>query len=101
MAAANILWQPLATGRLRKADLARVQKRRGFPTRFTQGILIQLHKSIERALQMAGGQALEAPISVRLLAALPLLRRLPARLVGMGVRPEHVRSPQRHALATH
>jgi hypothetical protein len=40
-------------------------------------------------------------MSVRLLAALPVLRRLPARLVGMGVRPEHVRSPQLHALAAH
>jgi 2-polyprenyl-6-methoxyphenol hydroxylase-like FAD-dependent oxidoreductase len=101
VAAANILWRPLATGSLREADLARVQKRREFPTRFTQGIQVQLHKSIERALQMSGGQALEAPMSVRLLAALPVLRRLPARLVGMGVRPEHVRSPQLHALATH
>jgi 2-polyprenyl-6-methoxyphenol hydroxylase-like FAD-dependent oxidoreductase len=101
VAAANILWQPLATGSLREADLARVQKRREFPTRFTQGIQVQLHKSIERALQMSGGQALEAPMSVRLLAALPVLRRLPARLVGMGVRPEHVRSPQLHALAAH
>jgi 2-polyprenyl-6-methoxyphenol hydroxylase-like FAD-dependent oxidoreductase len=101
VAAANILWQPLAMGSLREADLARVQKRREFPTRFTQGIQVQLHKSIERALQMSGGQALEAPMSVRLLAALPVLRRLPARLVGMGVRPEHVRSPQLHALAVH
>jgi 2-polyprenyl-6-methoxyphenol hydroxylase-like FAD-dependent oxidoreductase len=101
VAAANILWRPLATGSLRDADLRRVQKRRQFPTRFTQGIQVQLHKSIERALQMAGGQALEAPMSVRLLAALPVLRRLPARLVGMGVRPEHVRSPQLHALGAH
>ena len=99
VAAANILWQPLTTGPLREADLARVQKRREFPTRLTQGIQIHLHRSISRALQMAGGQALEAPMSVRLLAALPMLRRLPARLVGMGVRPEHVRSPQLHALA--
>ena len=94
VAAANILWRPLATGTLREADLERVQKRREFPTRLTQGIQMRMHKSIDRALQQADDRALEAPISVRLLAALPLLRRLPARLVGMGVRPEHVRNPQ-------
>jgi 2-polyprenyl-6-methoxyphenol hydroxylase-like FAD-dependent oxidoreductase len=94
VAAANILWRPLATGTLREADLERVQKRREFPTRLTQGIQMRMHKSIDRALQQADDQALEAPISVRLLAALPLLRRLPARLVGMGVRPEHVQIPQ-------
>ena len=94
VAAANILWRPLATGTLREADLERVQKRREFPTRLTQGIQMRMHKSIDRALQQADDRALEAPISVRLLAALPLLRRLPARLVGMGVRPEHVRTPQ-------
>jgi 2-polyprenyl-6-methoxyphenol hydroxylase-like FAD-dependent oxidoreductase len=93
VAAANILWRPLATGGLREADLARVQKRREFPTRFTQGIQMLLHRAIGRALQQADDRALEAPMSVRLMAALPLLRRLPARLVGMGVRPEHVHTP--------
>jgi len=70
-----------------------VQKRREFPTRFTQGIQMFLHRSLERALHQTENRALEAPLSVRLLAALPLLRRLPARLVGMGVRPEHVHVP--------
>jgi 2-polyprenyl-6-methoxyphenol hydroxylase-like FAD-dependent oxidoreductase len=93
VAAANILWRPLATGTLCEADLARVQKRRDFPTRFTQGIQMLLHRSFDRALRQAENRALEAPLSVRLLAALPLLRRLPARLVGMGVRPEHVHVP--------
>ncbi|MFZ0457696.1 MAG: FAD-dependent oxidoreductase [Rhodoplanes sp.] len=93
VAAANILWGPLAAGTLCEADLARVQKRREFPTRFTQGIQMLLHRSFDRALRQAESRALEAPLSVRLLAALPLLRRLPARLVGMGVRPEHVHVP--------
>lgn len=91
--AANILWQPLASGTLCEADLARVQKRREFPTRFTQGIQMLLHRSFERALHQADNRALEAPLSMRLVASLPLLRRLPARLVGMGVRPEHVHVP--------
>ena len=79
VAAANILARLLATGTLREADLERVQKRREFPTRLTQGIQMRMHKSIDRALQQADDRALEAPISVRLLAALPLLRRLPVR----------------------
>jgi 2-polyprenyl-6-methoxyphenol hydroxylase-like FAD-dependent oxidoreductase len=99
VAAANILWRPLATGALREADLERVQKRRGFPTRFTQGIQMRLHRAISRALHKADDHALEAPMSVRLMAALPLLRRLPARLVGMGVRPEHVHTPQIRGVA--
>lgn len=93
VAAANILWRPLAAGTLCEADLARVQKRREFPTRFTQGIQMLLHQSFERALHQSENRALEAPLSMRLVAALPLLRRLPARLVGMGVRPEHVQVP--------
>jgi 2-polyprenyl-6-methoxyphenol hydroxylase-like FAD-dependent oxidoreductase len=93
VAAANILRRPLAAGTLCEADLARVQKRREFPTRFTQGIQMLLHQSFERALRQHENRALEAPLSMRLIAALPLLRRLPARLVGMGVRPEHVQVP--------
>ena len=53
VAAANILWRPLATGTLRDDDLERVQKRREFPTRFTQGIQMRMHRSFDRALQRA------------------------------------------------
>jgi 2-polyprenyl-6-methoxyphenol hydroxylase-like FAD-dependent oxidoreductase len=98
VAAANILWQPLATGTLQERDLRRVQKRREIPTRFTQGIQMLMHQSFDRALRANEG-ALEAPLTVRLLAALPLLRRVPARLVGMGVRPEHVHSPEARVAA--
>jgi hypothetical protein len=34
---------------------------------------------------------------LRLLARFPLLRRLPARLLGLGFRPEHIRTPERAA----
>jgi 2-polyprenyl-6-methoxyphenol hydroxylase-like FAD-dependent oxidoreductase len=97
VAAANILWRPLATGTLTVRDLARVQRRREFPTRFTQAVQMLMHRSFDRALRANAG-TLEAPLTVRLLASVPLLRRLPARLVGMGVRPEHVRSPQAGAV---
>ncbi len=92
VAAANILWEPLRRGRLGEDDLARVQKRREFPARVTQGIQVFLQKRvISRALQAKG--ELQAPWPVRLLARFPFLRRLPARLLGLGVRPEHVRTP--------
>jgi len=100
VAAANILWRPLATGTLQTDDLERVQKRRQFPTRVTQRIQMAMDKTISRVLR-ADGQAAETPLPLRLLQRVPLLRRLPARLVGMGVRPEHVRSPEVRGAAGH
>jgi 2-polyprenyl-6-methoxyphenol hydroxylase-like FAD-dependent oxidoreductase len=93
VAAANILWRPLTTGTLRADDLERVQKRREFPTWVTQRIQMALDKTISRVLR-ADDQTLETPLPLRLLQRVPVLRRIPARLVGMGVRPEHVRSPE-------
>jgi hypothetical protein len=73
--------------------LARVQKRRKFPTRVTQAIQVFLqNRVISRALAAKG--ELQVPLPIRLLARFPLLRRIPARLLGLGVRPEHVRTPE-------
>ncbi len=92
VAAANILWQPLKAGTLREDDLDYVQERREFPTRVTQRMQVFVQdKVIDRAL--GDGKALEAPLPLRLMARFALLRRIPARLVGMGVRPEHVHTP--------
>ncbi|TMJ03259.1 MAG: FAD-dependent oxidoreductase [Alphaproteobacteria bacterium] len=92
VAAANILWEPLRAGQAGEDDLARVQKRREFPARVTQAIQVFLQdRVISRALAAKG--ELQAPLAVRLLARFPLLRRVPARLLGLGVRPEHVRTP--------
>ena len=94
VAAANILWKPLHDGHSSEDDLARVQKRREFPTRVTQAIQVFLQdRVISRALAAKG--ELEAPLPIRLLARFPILRRIPARLLGLGVRPEHVRTPER------
>jgi 2-polyprenyl-6-methoxyphenol hydroxylase-like FAD-dependent oxidoreductase len=92
VAAANILSRPLRDGRLTFDHLARVQKRRELPTRLTQRfqILVQ-NRIIARVLE--GRRPFAAPWPVRLLSAVPLLRRIPARLIGMGVRPEHIRTP--------
>jgi 2-polyprenyl-6-methoxyphenol hydroxylase-like FAD-dependent oxidoreductase len=92
VAAANILWEPLRRGHASEDDLARVQKRREFPARVTQWIQVTLQNNvISRALQADG--ELKAPLPIRLMARFPLLRRIPARLLGLGVRPEHVHAP--------
>ena len=92
VAAANILAAPLLRGVPTLDDLKAVQRRRQFPTRVTQRaqILIQ-NRVISRTLR--GGAPAAVPFIARLLRDLPILRRLPARMVGLGVRPEHVRTP--------
>src|SRR5205085_43473 len=92
VAAANILWEPLSRRHAGEDDLARVQKRREFAARVTQAIQVFLqNRVISGALQAKG--EMETPLVVRLIARFPLLRRIPARLLGLGVRPEHVRTP--------
>jgi len=94
VAAANLLWEPLSRGRPSVDDLARVQVRRMFPTRVTQWIqVVAQNNVVNRALQAK--QELDAPSLVRWFARFPYLRRLPARLLGLGVRPEHVHTPAR------
>jgi 2-polyprenyl-6-methoxyphenol hydroxylase-like FAD-dependent oxidoreductase len=92
VAAANILWRPLKAGTAQNGDLRKVQERRMFPTRVIQALqLIIQNRLIGRALGSA--QSLPAPLLLRLTDRVPLLRRIPARVVGMGVRPEHVHTP--------
>jgi 2-polyprenyl-6-methoxyphenol hydroxylase-like FAD-dependent oxidoreductase len=92
VAAANILWRPLRSGSVQESDLAAVQERRMFPTRFTQRMqLIIQNKVIHPTLRE--GSDIQAPLALRLTSRFALLRRLPARLVGIGVRPEHVHTP--------
>ena len=98
VAAANILWQPLKAGTLQDDDLRKAQERRMFPTRVTQALQLFIqNKLIGRALGSA--QPLQAPLALRLTDRFPLLRRIPARLVGIGVRPEHVHTPDCRAAA--
>ena len=98
VAAANILWRPLRDGALREDDLDAVQDRREFPTRVTQRMQVFMQsKVIDAAL--GADQALKAPLPLRLMSQFALLRRIPARLVGMGVRPEHVHSPDVRVVA--
>jgi 2-polyprenyl-6-methoxyphenol hydroxylase-like FAD-dependent oxidoreductase len=93
VAAANLLWKKLRAGNVTTADLKRVQERRLFPARFTQSLQLAIqNRIISTALQ--GGAPMAPPMFLRAMNALPLLRRIPARLLGLGVRPEHIRSPE-------
>jgi len=90
VAAANLLAAPLREGRLTTEDLCRVQDRRMLPTRLTQRMQLFMQNRVIRRV-LSSTDRLTPPLAVTLLARFPFLRRLPARLVGMGVRPEHVR----------
>ena len=93
VAAANILWEPLRKGRVAEDVLAKVQARRQWPTEMTQAVQLLVQKRIiSNVLTMT--QTPSPPLAARLLDRYALLRRLPARLVGMGFRPEHVRTPE-------
>jgi 2-polyprenyl-6-methoxyphenol hydroxylase-like FAD-dependent oxidoreductase len=91
VAAANILARPLKEGRLRDADLAAVQARRLWPVRATQAIQVFLQNRMI-APTLAGTRPSRPPLPIRLFAGSALLRRLPARLLGLGIQPEHVRT---------
>jgi 2-polyprenyl-6-methoxyphenol hydroxylase-like FAD-dependent oxidoreductase len=97
VAAANILYEPLQTGKTpSESDLQRVQNRRMFPTKVTQAFQVFIQdRAIDPVLR--GAPIDSAPLAFRLLDEFPRLRRLPARLIGMGVRPEHVRTPDAFA----
>lgn len=73
-------------------DLAAVQARRHWPTRVTRHVQVFMQKRVvSRVLESKG--KLSPPLPLGLLRSVPALRRIPARLIGMGVRPEHVRLP--------
>jgi len=93
VAAANLLAEPLLDGALSFDALRAVQERREWPTRMMQRVQILVqNKVISRVL--ASQARPSPPWLLRLFGRYPLLQRLPARLVGLGFRPEHVRSPR-------
>jgi 2-polyprenyl-6-methoxyphenol hydroxylase-like FAD-dependent oxidoreductase len=94
VAAANILAEPLRAGAVTRDDLAAVQRRREFPMKVIQRVqVIVQDKLLSPAL--SSNERPRPPIVMRLIRWLPILRRIPARVVGLGVRPEHVSTPER------
>src|SRR5262249_21897814 len=92
VAAANLLAEPLRDGRVTLDDLERVQKRRAWPTRVTQRGQLAIQTRVIRSV-LGATEPIKPPLVARLLGRSPRLRRIPGRLIGLGVRPEHVRSP--------
>ena len=99
VAAANILGPPLIAGNLTDMDLEKVQRRREFPTRTMQRLQVLVQNRIIGRV-LTSGQPLSVPWVIKLMQRWPLLRRIPARVVGMGFRPEHVH-PHESAARTH
>jgi len=93
VAAANVLAGPLACGRDVDPLLKRVQERRLFPTRVVQGVQKAVHDRVLTPLVVRKIVLDKLPWPLRLFRSLPFLARIPARLVGLGVRREHIRSP--------
>jgi 2-polyprenyl-6-methoxyphenol hydroxylase-like FAD-dependent oxidoreductase len=92
VAAANRLAGPLRAGQLQTADLQAIQRRRIWPARMTQRMqLLMQNRLIGPALQ--GVRRPKPPLVFELLNAVPALQRIPARLLALGFRPEHVRTP--------
>ena len=98
VAAANLLYRPLLDGTVSPDNLAAVERRRLLPTRLTQAAQVAIQRNV--LAPVVGGQRgerIRLPFPVRMLRRYPILRRIPARLVGIGVRPEHVRTPDAFA----
>lgn len=92
VAAANLLYEPLRRSHGSDAALAAVQARRERPTRLTQGVQLTIQNRIIAPLLAATGKV-SPPLPLRLLQWFPYLRRIPARAIGLGFLPEHIRSP--------
>ena len=89
VAAANSLWRPLKEKRLTFDDLKTVQTRRDFPTHATQRLQLTVQNRVI-AKTLAKTRDVKPPLAFRLFNSLPFLSRIPARLIGLGFRPEHV-----------
>jgi 2-polyprenyl-6-methoxyphenol hydroxylase-like FAD-dependent oxidoreductase len=92
VAAAKLLAGPLAAGGPTLSELKAVQRRRAFPARMTQRVQVAVQNLVVlRALDPDA--PVRPPLPLRAIDAVPRVQGLPARLIGIGVRPEHVRSP--------
>jgi len=93
VATANILGERLRQGTVSLSDLEAVQRRRTFPTRATQRMQLLVQNNVIRRV-LSSTKPLAPPWPVKLLGRWTLLQRIPARLLGVGFRSEHVKTPE-------
>jgi 2-polyprenyl-6-methoxyphenol hydroxylase-like FAD-dependent oxidoreductase len=98
VAAANLLAEPLRRGTLSLDDLRRVERRRLFPTRATQAFQVAVQNRLLAPVLRAETNP-DPPAILKLMQRWTWLQRVPARIIGVGFRPEHVRSPDKAARA--
>ena len=93
VAAANRLAAPLKVGKVTDADLRAIEQRRMLSVRFTQWLQLTIQKRVITRV-LASQQRPKPPLLFKLFGMFPVFRRIPARLLGLGIRPEHVRTPE-------
>jgi 2-polyprenyl-6-methoxyphenol hydroxylase-like FAD-dependent oxidoreductase len=93
VAASNILAEPLRAGTVTLDHLARVQARRQWPTRATQALQRAIQNRVIGSVLASSAQP-KPPLAIKLLEWFPTLRGVPARALGIGVRPEHVQTKE-------
>jgi 2-polyprenyl-6-methoxyphenol hydroxylase-like FAD-dependent oxidoreductase len=93
VAAANVLAVPLKEGRVTDALLEAVLRRRTLPTRVIQWLQVQIQNNVLNPVLKSAARPTPA-FAVKLLRWFPPLQRLPARIIGLGVRPEHIATPE-------
>jgi 2-polyprenyl-6-methoxyphenol hydroxylase-like FAD-dependent oxidoreductase len=93
VATANLLAAQLKAGTLREDDLGLVQRRRLFPVKVIQSMQVAVHNRILKPAISGGAAKLQVPWVLKVLNGNAALRRWPAQILGLGVRPEHIRSP--------
>ena len=96
VATANLLGERLRQGTVDLSDLEAVQRRRTFPTRATQRMQLIVQNNVIRRV-LGSTQPFRAPWPLRLLSRWRFLQRIPARVIGVGFRPEHVKTPAARA----
>jgi 2-polyprenyl-6-methoxyphenol hydroxylase-like FAD-dependent oxidoreductase len=93
VATANLLAAKLRAGTLRDDDLEAVQRRRLFPVKVVQRLQVTVHNRVLKPMVAASNRILKVPWALKVLDANAWLRRWPAQFLGLGVRAEHVHSP--------
>ncbi len=93
VAAANILGEPLVEGKVTTNDLAAVQRRREWPTRFIQRVQTVVQRNI-LAPTLETNQPFTPPALVRLLLSVPVVRSTTTRIIAYGIQPVHVEDEQ-------